>query len=125
MRIHRLTLQAVGPFPDTHTIDFDSLSAGGLFLLEGPTGAGKSTIIDAVVFALYGTVAGGESSDHRLHSDHAAPEVEPYVELTFSTGAGIYRVWRSPRFERPKRRGGGTTTQNARAKLWRLSTVED
>ncbi|PFG40650.1 exonuclease SbcC [Georgenia soli] len=125
MRIHRLTLQAVGPFPDRHTIDFDSLSAGGLFLLEGPTGAGKSTIIDAVVFALYGTVAGGESSDDRLHSDHAAPEVEPYVELTFSTGAGIYRVWRSPRFERPKRRGGGTTTQNARAKLWRLSTVED
>ncbi|WP_418605242.1 AAA family ATPase [Georgenia sp. SUBG003] len=125
MRIHRLTLQAVGPFPGRHTVDLDALSAGGLFLLEGPTGAGKSTIIDAVVFALYGTVAGGESSDDRLHSDHAAAEVEPYVELTFSTGAGIYRVWRSPRFERPKRRGGGTTTQNARAKLWRLSTVDD
>jgi len=125
MRIHRLTLQAVGPFPDRHTVDLDALSAGGLFLLEGPTGAGKSTIIDAVVFALYGTVAGGDSSDDRLHSDHASPEVEPFVELTFSTGAGIYRVWRSPKFERPKRRGGGTTTQNARAKLWRLSTVED
>ncbi|MCK6212047.1 SMC family ATPase [Georgenia sp. EYE_87] len=125
MRIHRLTLQAVGPFPGKHTIDVDSLSANGLFLLEGPTGAGKSTIIDAVVFALYGGVAGGESSDDRLHSDHAAPDAEPFVELTFSTGAGIYRVWRSPRYERLKKRGGGTTTQNARAKLWRLGHVED
>lgn len=125
MRIHRLTLQAVGPFPGKHTIDVDSLSANGLFLLEGPTGAGKSTIIDAVVFALYGGVAGGESSDDRLHSDHAAPDVEPFVELTFSTGAGIYRVWRSPKYERLKKRGGGTTTQNARAKLWRLGHVED
>ncbi|GAA4288976.1 SMC family ATPase [Georgenia daeguensis] len=125
MRIHRLTLQAVGPFPGKHTIDVDSLSANGLFLLEGPTGAGKSTIIDAVVFALYGGVAGGESSDDRLHSDHAAPDAEPFVELTFSTGAGIYRVWRSPKYQRLKKRGGGTTTQNARAKLWRLSHVED
>ncbi|MPV38742.1 AAA family ATPase [Georgenia subflava] len=125
MRIHRLTLQAVGPFPGRHTVDVDALSAGGLFLLEGPTGAGKSTIIDAVVFALYGGVAGGESSDDRLHSDHADPEVEPFVELTFSTAAGIYRVWRSPKFLRPKKRGGGFTTQNARAKLWRLSGADD
>ncbi|MPV87735.1 AAA family ATPase [Georgenia ruanii] len=125
MRIHRLTLQAIGPYPGRHTIDFDTLSAGGLFLLEGPTGAGKSTIIDAVVFALYGKVAGEHASDDRLHSDHAAPDVEPFVELTFSTGAGIYRVWRSPAFQRPKKRGGGFTQQNARAKLWRLPAVED
>ncbi|KAE8762230.1 AAA family ATPase, partial [Georgenia thermotolerans] len=125
MRIHRLALQAIGPYPGRHTIDFDTLSAGGLFLLEGPTGAGKSTIIDAVVFALYGKVAGEHASDDRLHSDHAAADVEPFVELVFSTGAGIYRVWRSPAFLRPKKRGGGFTQQNARAKLFRLAAVED
>lgn len=125
MRIHRLTFQAIGPFPGRHAIDVDALSAGGLFLLEGPTGAGKSTIIDAIVFALYGKVAGAEASDDRLHSDHADPEVEPFVDLTFSTGSGVYRVWRSPRYLRPKRRGGGFTEQNPRAKLWRLSDPAD
>ncbi|MHB1289605.1 AAA family ATPase [Georgenia sp.] len=125
MRIHHLTLQAIGPFPGRHTIDVDSLAAGGLFLLEGPTGSGKSTIIDAIVFALYGKVADAETSEDRLHSDHAEPDVEPFVDLTFSTAAGVYRVWRSPTFQRPKRRGGGFTQQNARAKLWRLSGPED
>ncbi|GAA4416829.1 hypothetical protein GCM10023169_12200 [Georgenia halophila] len=124
MRIHRLTLEAIGPFPGRHTIDFDELSAGGLFLLEGPTGAGKTTLIDAVVFALYGTMS-GDSSDDRLHSDHAEPRVEPFVELVFSTGAGTFRVWRSPKFTRPKRRGDGVTVQNARAKLWRLVDAHD
>ncbi|TRW44051.1 AAA family ATPase [Georgenia yuyongxinii] len=125
MRVHRLTLRAIGPFPDEHTIDFDTLAAGGLFLLEGPTGSGKSTIIDAVVFALYGTVAGAESSEDRLHSDHADREVEPFVELTFSTAAGIYKVRRTPKYLRPKKRGDGFTRQNPTATLWRLATVDD
>ncbi|MFD1716778.1 AAA family ATPase [Georgenia deserti] len=119
MRLHRLTLQAIGPFAERHEVDLDELSVSGLFLLDGPTGSGKSTLIDAVVFALYGTLAGGVSED-RLHSDHAAPGVEPFVELVFSTGAGTFRVWRSPKHRRPKRRGDGETLQNARAKLWRL-----
>src|SRR5690606_16537561 len=76
MRLHRLTLQAIGPFAERHEVDLDELSVSGLFLLDGPTGSGKSTLIDAVVFALYGTLAGGVSED-RLHSDHAAPGVEP------------------------------------------------
>ncbi|WP_341358759.1 SMC family ATPase [Georgenia sp. M64] len=125
MRIHRLVLEAVGPFPGRHEIDFDALATSGLFLLEGPTGAGKSTVIDAVVFALYGKVAGAEASDDRLHSDFAGPEAEPSVELTFSTAAGIFRIWRSPTFRRPKKRGGGFTQQNARARLWRLAAVGD
>ncbi len=73
MHLHRLTLQALGPFVGRHTIDFAELGASGLFLLEGPTGAGKSTLIDAVVFALYGKVAASDASDERLRSAHAAP----------------------------------------------------
>ncbi|MEE6296716.1 SMC family ATPase [Georgenia wangjunii] len=125
MRIHRLTLQAIGPFPDRHEVDVDRLAAGGLFLLEGPTGAGKSTLIDATVFALYGSIASSETSEDRLPSAHAGPDVEPFVDLTFSTGSGIHRVRRTPKHERPKRRGSGVTTQNATAKLWRLGSVED
>ena len=120
MHLHRLELCAIGPFADTCTIDFDALGASGLFLLEGPTGAGKSTLIDAVVFALYGQVAGSESSAERLHSDVAPPDRTPYVELDFSTSQGLYRVRRTPKHERAKRRGDGVVTENASARLWRL-----
>ena len=123
MRIHRLTLEAVGPFPGRHSIDVDELSAGGLFLLEGPTGAGKSTLIDAIVFGLYGSL-GSPERDNRLPSAHA-PGQEPVIEVVFSTGAGVFRVRRTPAFDRPKRRGEGTTRQNATAKLWRLTSAED
>jgi exonuclease SbcC len=120
MHLHRLELCAIGPFADTCTVDFDALGASGLFLLEGPTGAGKSTLIDAVVFALYGQVAGSESSAERLHSDVAPPDRTPYVELDFSTSQGLYRVRRTPKHERAKRRGDGVVTENASARLWRL-----
>ena len=72
MHLRRLALQAVGPFAGRHTIALAELGASGLFLLEGPTGAGKSTLIDAIVFALYGKVASDEASDDRLRSAHAA-----------------------------------------------------
>ena len=122
MRIHHLALEAVGPFAGRHEIDLDQLSAGGLFLLEGPTGAGKSTLIDAIVFGLYGTL--GSQQDERLPSAHA-PGVEPVVEVVFSTGAGIYRVRRTPAFLRPKRRGDGVVKQNATARLVRLQSPTD
>lgn len=124
MRLHRLTFRAVGPFSGEHTVDFDRLGSSGLFLLEGPTGSGKSSIIDAVVFALYGQVAGQETSNDRMHSDFAEPGVEPFVELDFSTASGLYRVRRTPKYERPKQRGSGATTQNATAKLWRLTSPD-
>ncbi|WP_086515982.1 AAA family ATPase, partial [Clavibacter michiganensis] len=124
MDLHRLTLRAIGPFAGEHVIDFAELGRSGLFLLEGPTGSGKSTLIDAVVFALYGSLASEGSSRDRLHSHHAAPGVEPYVELVFETAAGIHRVRRSPQHQRPKARGTGTTNQNATAKLFRLSSPE-
>ncbi|WP_445337899.1 AAA family ATPase [Clavibacter sp. CFBP 8614] len=124
MDLHRLTLRAIGPFAGEHVIDVAELGRSGLFLLEGPTGSGKSTLIDAIVFALYGSLASEGSSRDRLHSHHAAPGVEPYVELVFETAAGIHRVRRSPQHQRPKARGTGTTNQNATAKLFRLSSPE-
>ena len=73
MRLHSLEITAFGPYAGTEVIDMDRLTASGLFLLEGPTGAGKSTILDAITFALYGRTSGGDSSTDRLHSDFAAP----------------------------------------------------
>lgn len=121
MHLHTLTIQALGPFAGRHTIDLASLGAGGLFLLEGPTGAGKSTLIDAVVFALYGKVASREASEERLRSAHAAPTDETFVDLVLETGAGVFRVRRTPAYQRPKQRGTGTTTQQATVRLWRLA----
>ena len=125
MHLHSLTIQAIGPFAGKHTIDFASLGQSGLFLLEGPTGAGKSTIIDAIVFALYGDMAGADASDQRMHSHHAAVGVEPFVDMIFETNTGIYRVRRSPAHERPKQRGEGTTKQGESALLLKLASTDD
>ena len=124
MHLHRLTFQALGPFPGRHTVDFAALGASGLFLLEGPTGSGKSTIIDAIVFALYGKVASREASEERLRSGHVGPETETFVDLVFEGGSGIFRVLRTPAYARPKRHGTGTTQQPATAKLWRLTSPD-
>lgn len=125
MYLHRLELRAIGPYPDLVSIDFAALATSGVFLLEGPTGSGKSTIIDAVVFALYGGLAGSDASSDRLHSQHADPTVEPFVELVFETGAGIYRVRRTPQYDRPKQRGTGTVKQQASVQLFRLASPSD
>ncbi len=124
MQIHHLAFSAVGPFAGEHHIDFGELGASGLFLLEGPTGAGKSTIIDAIVYGLYGSVASKEASDDRIRSDHADDTVETYVDLIFETSHGIFRVVRQPARMRPKKRGEGRTKQNAKGVLSRLSVAE-
>jgi len=124
MRIHSLTMTGIGPYAGQEHIDFDAVGASGRFLLTGPTGSGKTTIIDAIVFALYGDVAdSADSSKERIRSTLVGPHTESVIELVFSTGAGVYRVRRTPTYERAKRRGQGTTTQNGTVKLWRLAEV--
>ncbi len=119
MRLHSLELTAFGPYPGTETIDMDRLTASGLFLLEGPTGAGKSTILDAITFALYGGVAGDDASDDRLHSHFADPATTPSVTLDFSVGAERFRIRRVPAHERPRKRGEGTTIEKSTVHLER------
>ncbi|GAA0997940.1 SMC family ATPase [Nocardiopsis tropica] len=114
MRLHTLTLQAFGPFAGTEEVDFDRLGAGGLFLVHGPTGAGKTSVLDAVCFALYGSVPGARGRDRSPRSDHAPPDRRPLVTLEFTVGGRRVRIERSPRWERPKKRGTGTRVENAK-----------
>ncbi|GGY31339.1 AAA family ATPase [Streptomyces djakartensis] len=120
MRLHRLTLTAFGPFADTQTVDFDDLSAAGLFLLHGPTGAGKTSVLDAVCFALYGSVPGarqGSGPGLTLRSDHAAPATRTEVALELTVAGRRLRITRQPPWERPKKRGTGTTVDKAQTWL--------
>ncbi len=114
MRLHHLEIVGFGPFADPVRIDFDTLSDAGLFLLTGPTGAGKSSVLDAVCFALYGDVPGDRATAKRLRSDHAADDVVPRVVLEATLSGRRFRIDRSPAWTRPKKRGSGTTTEPAR-----------
>jgi len=119
MRLHRLRLAAFGPYATEQVIDFDLLAHGGLFLLEGPTGAGKTTILDAVTFALYGGLAGEDSTDDRLRSHFAAPGAQTVAELELSLRGVRYKITRGPEYRRPKKRGDGFTTEASRVHLQR------
>jgi DNA repair protein SbcC/Rad50 len=119
MLLHRLRMTALGPYATEQVIDFDRLGQGGLFLLEGPTGAGKSTVLDAVTFALYGGLAAEDSADDRLRSHFAAPDARTEAELEWSLRGVRYRVTRSPEYRRPKKRGDGLTTEAAHVHLQR------
>jgi exonuclease SbcC len=116
MRFHQLTVSAFGPFSGTESVDFDDLNGGGLFLMTGPTGAGKTSILDAICFALYGSVPGVRGVK-TLKSHHSPPEARPEVVLDFSIGGRRFVVRRSPEWTRPKRRGEGATTEKASATL--------
>ncbi|MFI0444214.1 AAA family ATPase [Actinomadura sp. 6N118] len=113
MRLHRLEITAFGPFSGTEEIDFDALSGAGLFLIQGQTGAGKTSVLDAVCFALYGQVPGVRNAIKNLRSDHAAPHQAPRVVLETTIRGRRFRISRSPAWERPKKRGTGTTTEHA------------
>ncbi|MFD1535766.1 AAA family ATPase, partial [Nonomuraea guangzhouensis] len=114
MRPHRLSLTAFGSFPGSETVDFDALTEAGLFLVHGPTGAGKTTILDALCFALYGQVPGQRNSARALRCDHAPPSVGPSVALEVSVRGRLLRIQRSPVWQRPKLRGAGFTEEKAK-----------
>ena len=116
MRFHQLSMTAFGPYAATQSVDFDELNDAGIFLLTGPTGAGKTSILDAICFALYGVVPGVREVK-TLRSHHAADGVAPEVVLEVTIGERHYRVRRSPEWHRPKKRGDGTTKENACASL--------
>ena len=123
MKPHRLQLEAFGPYAEPTAIDFDALSDEGLFLIHGSTGAGKTFLLDALSFALYGEVS-GDRNVRSLKSDHAAPAAVPRVQLEFSCGGARYRVERCPAYTAPKARGQGFTEKGAQAALWRLNGSE-
>ncbi|MGW0118628.1 AAA family ATPase [Streptomyces sp. NPDC003327] len=118
MRLHRLEITAFGPFGGTQTIDFDALSSAGLFLLHGPTGAGKTSVLDAVCFALYGSVPGArQTPGGSLRSDHAPVGTPTEVLLELTVGERRLEITRRPAQQRPKKRGDGFTTEKAQTWL--------
>ncbi|WP_328545036.1 SMC family ATPase [Streptomyces europaeiscabiei] len=125
MRLHRLDITAFGPFGGAQSVDFDDLSAAGLFLLHGPTGAGKTSVLDAVCYALYGSVPGARQSGQgmTLRSDHAAPSTRTEVRLELTVAGRRLEITRQPPWERPKKRGAGTTVEKAQSSLREYDAV--
>ncbi|MHC5258196.1 AAA family ATPase [Streptomyces sp. UC4497] len=127
MRLHTLTITAFGPFGATQKVDFDDLSAAGLFLLHGPTGAGKTSVLDAVCYALYGSVPGarqsGSGQGQSLRSDHAEAGVRTEVALDLTVAGRRLEITRQPPFARPKKRGTGFTTEKAQSWLREYDAV--
>jgi len=117
VRLHRLELEGFGPFRDRQVVDFDAFADDGIFLIAGRTGAGKSSVLDGVCFALYGGVPRYDGAEKRLRSDYCGPDDPTEVSVEFSTGGRRWRVTRSPEYERAKRRGTGTTLVGADAQL--------
>ena len=117
MRPHKLTISAFGPYAGKTEVDFDKFGTQGLFLITGDTGAGKTTIFDAITYALFGEASGSSRDDSMFRSTYAEPDVQTFVELQFEYDGKQYLVKRSPKQERPKARGTGFTTQNAEATL--------
>ena len=118
MRPLRLVVSAFGPYAGRTELNMEQLGRRGLYLITGDTGAGKTTLFDAITYALYGEPSGGNRDASMLRSQYAAPDTPTEVELTFSYSGQIYRVRRNPEYQRPARRGGGMTLQRAEAELY-------
>ena len=117
MRPLKLTIAGFGPYAGVQTLDFESLGKNGLYLITGDTGAGKTTIFDAITFALFGEASGNGRDPGMLRSKYALATDPSYVELTFRYGEKDYTVRRNPEYERAKLSGTGTTRQAADAQL--------
>ena len=117
MKPVKLVLNAFCPYAVRTYIDFDSFGGQGLYLITGDTGAGKTTIFDAITFALYGEASGDVRRSDMFRSKYAKEDVPTYVEYTFICRGKKYTVKRNPEYMRPKGRGTGYTTQKAEAEL--------
>lgn len=117
MRPLKLNISAFGPYAGNTELDLAKLGASGLYLITGDTGAGKTTLFDAVTFALYGEPSGETRETSMLRSKYAKPEADTYVEMTFAYNCKEYHVLRNPEYQRPKKRGDGLTSQKADATL--------
>lgn len=117
MKPLRLTMSAFGPYAEKTEIDFEKLGTQGLYLITGDTGAGKTTIFDAITFALYGEASGNVRESGMFRSKYARDCVPTFVELTFMYREKKYTVTRNPEYTRPKERGEGTTLQKSEALL--------
>ena len=117
MRPLKLTISAFGPYAGTAVLDLEKLGTGGIYLITGDTGAGKTTIFDAICFALYGEASGDNREPNMFRSKYALPETPTLVELVFTCGGKEYTVRRNPDYMRPARRGEGMVSEKAYAEL--------
>jgi len=122
MRPLKLTMAAFGPYAKVQALDFGELKDRCIFLINGPTGSGKTTILDAICFALYGDSSGAERNGKSMRSQFADSGQMTEVIFEFEVRGDKYRVYRKPEQERPKKSGEGTTTQLAEATIWKLSS---
>lgn len=118
MRPLNLTMSAFGPYAGVQMLDMAQLGAEGLYLVTGDTGAGKTTIFDAICYALYDEPSGASRDARMMRSTYADVDTDTYVELTFEHMGKTYRVKRNPSYERRKKKGEGTTQQDAAAELY-------
>ena len=114
MKPKKLVISAFGPYAGESTIDFEKLGEHGLYLITGDTGAGKTTVFDAITFALYGEASGTVRESGMFRSKYAKAETETFVELTFSYQRKEYKIRRNPEYQTHKKRGTGFTTKKGR-----------
>lgn len=117
MRPVRLTMSAFGPYAGRVTLELDKLGEHGIYLICGDTGAGKTTIFDAITYALYGEASGMDRDAKMFRSKYADPKTPTFVELEFICRGELYKIQRSPEYMRPKLRSEGFTKESAKACL--------